>query len=69
MSKQRAKLPVVHAPRYQYDCDHCKFNWCSGPLCACALNLTNAKVPPAPAKRAREVAELQEAWRKERYGT
>ena len=26
-----------HNPRYIYDCERCKFNWCCGYTCACIL--------------------------------
>jgi hypothetical protein len=46
-------------PRYQYDCGHCKFNWCCGELCACIATL-----PKSPQFRARSVARLQAHWRR-----
>ena len=37
-----------HAPRWQYDCERCKFAWCCGPQCACHIK---GKMPK---KRKRE---------------
>lgn len=31
----RFKAPEEHAPRWQYDCTRCKFNWCCGYTCHC----------------------------------
>ena len=33
-----------HNPQYRFDCEHCKFNWCCGILCACDLDLPD---PPS----------------------
>lgn len=46
-------------PRHVYDCGHCKYAWCCGPLCACVINL-----PKAPPARMRHVREMQARWRK-----
>jgi hypothetical protein len=48
-------------PHYEYDCGHCRFSWCCGPLCACAMA---HKVPKAPLKRRRQVQQAQYRWRK-----
>ena len=29
---------VEHAPRYKYDCENCKFNWCCGFDSNCILH-------------------------------
>lgn len=34
-----------HKPRYQYDCNRCKFKWCCGYCCACALKHELPKPP------------------------
>ena len=36
----------VHAPRYQYDCERCKFSWCCGPTCVCGLRGDGLGDPP-----------------------
>lgn len=36
----------VHTPRWQYDCDRCKFAWCCGSLCSCHLQRSGLPVPP-----------------------
>jgi hypothetical protein len=46
-------------PRFAYDCDQCRFNWCCGPLCACLPGLKKA-----PRFRARQVAQMQADWRR-----
>lgn len=54
MSKERT-------PRFEYDCGHCKLNWCCGELCACF------KWPDAiktPRSRMTLVNKLQRAWRR-----
>jgi len=56
--------PKNHNPRYLYDCDRCKFNWCCGPLCACALNLGADRGFKENPKRQAEVEKLQHNWRK-----
>lgn len=43
-----------HNPRYKYDCDRCKFNWCCGPLCRCVLK----GYQNAPPHRMKEVNKL-----------
>lgn len=43
---------LIHNPRYAYDCDPCKFNWCCGPTCACLFFGT---LPKPPKARQREV--------------
>ena len=35
--------------RWKYDCGHCKFSWCCGPLCACGTGSKNPK--PATERR------------------
>jgi len=30
-----AKFVPKKAPEFQYDCDHCKYNWCCGYTCGC----------------------------------
>lgn len=48
-------LPVLnHAPRYQYDCDRCKFSWCCGPTCVCVL-ASRTNLPEPPRERQDEV--------------
>jgi hypothetical protein len=46
-------------PRHEYDCAHCRYSWCCGPLCACVPGI--AKAPP---KRHAEVLRLQRNWRR-----
>jgi hypothetical protein len=46
------------SPRHQYDCGHCRFAWCCGPLCACF-----GCWPKAPPERRRQVAKMQANWR------
>jgi hypothetical protein len=49
-----------HKPRFRYDCENCKYNWCCGHLCACALeNL------PSVDFIEQQVAIKQEQWRNE----
>lgn len=35
---------MKHNPKYRFDCENCKFNWCCGPTCTC--NLNNVPEPP-----------------------
>ena len=49
-------LDGVNPPRYQYDCDRCKFSWCCGPACSCVLYRSRGGMyPDPPSKRQREV--------------
>ena len=41
--------PKSHKPRYKFDCDRCKFNWCCGYTCVCVLR--NASDPPLTVKK------------------
>ena len=43
-----------HSPRYLYDCVRCKYSWCCGYICACALPLTGKKykLPPEEIRNA-----------------
>lgn len=50
----RAESEKGHAPRWYYDCDRCKFNWCCGPVCACVLRQRGDLGEP-PRNRQREV--------------
>lgn len=50
-------------PRHLYDCGHCKFNWCCGPLCAC---FPGKQLPPAPYALGVAVERLQNTWRRSR---
>lgn len=29
------KIKPEIEPRWEFDCGHCKFSWCCGPMCAC----------------------------------
>jgi len=46
------------SPRHLYDCGHCRFAWCCGPLCACMPGLKT----PAPKQRAAYVKRLLTNW-------
>lgn len=54
---------IEHAPRYKYDCAHCKFSWCCGYLCACALTLGGDSILPPSKKLEGMVNRLQDEWR------
>jgi hypothetical protein len=45
------KAMTEHNPQFQYDCAHCKFNWCCGPTCSCGLK----RLPPPPEHTKRKV--------------
>jgi hypothetical protein len=45
-SDAEMSAPKVHAPRWQYDCDRCKYSWCCGPTCSCSLKLQGHGDPP-----------------------
>jgi hypothetical protein len=65
---QNGKIPEGQGltPRYQYECGHCRFNWCCGPTCWC---LFRGKLPEPPVERAREVERTQREWEEERKAT
>lgn len=48
---------VRHDPRHRFDCGRCKFSWCCGPLCACALN--EIPLSSVPEERLVEVAAMR----------
>lgn len=56
---KRLLLAEDHTPRWQYDCQNCKFAWCCGPLCACWSDFG-----PAPKWRRTEVHKWQAKWRR-----
>lgn len=56
---KRLLLTEDHTPRWQYDCQNCKFSWCCGPLCACWANFGKM-----PKWRAQEVHKWQAKWRR-----
>jgi len=39
---------VKHNPKHYYDCKPCKFNWCCGYTCGCALKVTGKTYPQPP---------------------
>lgn len=47
---------AIHAPRYLYDCERCKFSWNCGYTCACVMEraLLKGKKLPHPPKKIRE---------------
>ena len=47
------------SPRHLYDCGHCRFAWCCGPLCACFPKIA---IKPAPKQRAEYVRRLLVNW-------
>lgn len=54
MTRKRLKLAASekgHNPRWRFDCNNCKFNWCCGPTCACVLS----SMSDPPSARQREV--------------
>jgi hypothetical protein len=60
----RRRLTVVtereredgHEPRWEYDCERCKFNWNCGPTCRCLIRGPHyAHLPATPPRRQREV--------------
>ena len=44
----------MHNPRYAYDCKRCKYNWCCGFTCKCAIEAGN-DYPMPPRSRQKEV--------------
>ncbi len=36
------------AYRFQYDCEDCRFNWCCGYRCACALRINQRDLSEPP---------------------
>jgi len=42
-------MSEAKAPKYEYDCKSCRFNWCCGPTCHCHLR-NQLPVPPKERK-------------------
>ena len=47
---------MEHAPKFEYDCEHCKFNWCCGLACVCVVG-DKMNLPEPPIERKKEVNE------------
>lgn len=54
-------MSAERTPRFEYDCGHCKLNWCCGELCACFKWPDAVKTPKS---RMTLVNRLQRAWRR-----
>ncbi len=52
-----------HAPRFIYDCERCKFNWCCGYCCSCVLvQKLKLKDPPEKIQYAVNLALLKDGY-------
>jgi len=47
-SNHSFEQPEVHAPRFAFDCENCKYNWCCGYACACVYESGHRKLPDPP---------------------
>lgn len=57
----------VHQPRWQYDCERCKYGWLCGPATWCLLYTSSQaagveRFPDPPEERRREVEEVRKRW-------
>jgi hypothetical protein len=48
-------MAINHNPKHRYDCGNCKFNWCCGYTCACALK----EVPEEPQWLKKQLQSIQ----------
>lgn len=49
--KPTAASEIGHNPRYQYDCERCKYHWCCGPTCQCMLRDYNGVLLREPPRK------------------
>lgn len=58
-----------HNPRYQYDCENCKFHWCCDETCSCGLRRKGFPNPPEKRKHEVDAALVKIGFAPQFYGS